>query len=199
MQHMTIKAASTATDQGRFSAIAATWGIDREGDQIVKGAFAETIRRWQQSGKRLPLHWNHGGEAANVIGWIDAGSLREAKEGLYVKGELDLEDSDVAREAWRSMRNNAVSLSFGYLVTKSRDREDGIRELLGIDLFEISIVPVPANPETRILSLKGASETTGVRDLDTVRDEEFRGSRRDGTRSIAGVTSSAARTGSSRR
>jgi hypothetical protein len=60
------------------------------------------------------------------------------------------------------MKNNAVSLSFGYLVTKSRDREDGIRELLGIDLFEISIVPAPANPETRVLSMKSATETTDV-------------------------------------
>ncbi len=173
MQRMTIKTAATATDLGRFTAIAAAWTIDREGDQIVRGAFAGTIGKWQASDKRLPLHWNHGGSASDVIGWVDPASLREADEGLLVKGQLDIEDSEVAREAWRSMRNNAVSLSFGYLVTKSRDRKDGIRELLEVDLFEISIVPHPANEDTRILSMKGARETTGVPDLDTDHDWEF--------------------------
>ena len=174
MQHLTIKAASTATDLGRFTAIAAAWSVDREGDQIVKGAFAATIKRWQESAKRLPVHWNHSGAASDVIGWIDPAGMRETDEGLYVKGQLDLEDSETAREAWRSMKNNAVSLSFGYMISKSRDREDGIRELLGVDLFEISIVPHPANEDTRFLELKGARETTGVRDLATVLDEEFR-------------------------
>ena len=43
------------------------------------------------------------------------------------------------------------------VVTKSKDREDGVRELLGIDLFEISIVPHPANADTRFVELKAAS------------------------------------------
>jgi hypothetical protein len=34
----------------------------------------------------------------------------------------DDEHSEVAREAWRSMRNNAVSLSFGYVALKTRKR-----------------------------------------------------------------------------
>ena len=174
MQRMTIKTAATTTDLGRFTAIAAAWTIDREGDQIVKGAFAATIKRWQESAKRLPVHWNHSGAASDVIGWIDPAGMRETDEGLLVKGQLDLQDSETAREAWRSMKNNAVSLSFGYMISKSRDREDGIRELLGVDLFEISIVPHPANEDTRFLELKGARETTGVRDLDTVLDDEFR-------------------------
>ena len=92
-----------------------------------------------------------------MIGFVDPLSMRESDEGLYVKGQLDLEDSEVGREAWRSMKNNAVSLSFGYVVTKAQDRADGVRELEGIDLFEISVVPHPANPDTRFLSLKSAT------------------------------------------
>jgi phage head maturation protease len=53
------------------------------------------------------------------------------------------------------MKANAVALSFGFLVTKSSERTDGVRE--GIDLFEISVVPGPANPDTRFLELKSAS------------------------------------------
>ena len=158
MQHITIKAAATATDRGHFTAIAATWSVDRDGDQIRRGAFAKTIKNWRQSGKRLPFHWNHGGQASDVIGWVDPASLRETDEGLYVRGQLDLEDSKVAREAWRSMKNNSVSLSFGYMIGKSKARFDGVRELLEIDLFEISVVPAPANAETRFVELKAASD-----------------------------------------
>jgi hypothetical protein len=46
-------------------------------------------------------------------------------------------------------------LSFGYMVTADREADDGIKELLGIDLFEVTITPIPANPATRFLSLNG--------------------------------------------
>jgi hypothetical protein len=58
-----------------------------------------------------------------------------------------------------------LSFSFGNLATRSRKRSDGVRELSEIDLFEISIVPHPANFDTRVLSLKPAED----RDADTVR------------------------------
>ena len=83
--------------------------------------------------------------------------MREiAGVGLYVKGKLDLDDSEVAREAWRSMQDNRVALSFGYIAVKSRSAER-ITDLLELDLFEISIVPSPANPQTRILEMKSAA------------------------------------------
>jgi HK97 family phage prohead protease len=103
------------------------------------------------------LHWDHRGEARNVIGSADPAAMREiAGAGLYVKGKLDLDDSDVAREAWRSMQDNRVGLSFGYLTVKSRKRGE-VTDLLELDLYEISIVPSPANPQTRILGMKSAA------------------------------------------
>jgi uncharacterized protein len=157
VQHLALKAAvEEVTDLGDFTAIAAAWTLDRDGDVIVKGAFRRTIDRWQQSGKQVPVHWNHSGAAADIIGTVDPASMREIDEGLYVEGRLNLDDSEVAREAWRSMKANAMSLSFGYLVKKDRKRRYGVRELQEIDLFEISIVPSPANADTRILSMKAA-------------------------------------------
>jgi uncharacterized protein len=157
VQHLALKAAvEEVTDLGDFTAIAAAWTLDRDGDVIVKGAFRRTIDRWQQSGKQVPVHWNHSGAAADIIGTVDPAMMREIDEGLYVEGRLNLDDSEVAREAWRSMKANAMSLSFGYLVKKDRKRRYGVRELQEIDLFEISIVPSPANADTRILSMKAA-------------------------------------------
>jgi Caudovirus prohead serine protease len=105
-------------------------------------------------------------------------SEREHSPGpfLYVKGQLDLRDSEVAREAWRSMKNNAVSLSFGFMTLKERDREDGVTELLELDLFEVSVVPHPANADTRFLDLKSATggAETASPDLDAMSIEELR-------------------------
>ena len=147
--------ATTTTDQGAFSAIAAAYTVDRVKDQIVYGAFQDTIAAWKSSGKQVPLHWNHMGDASNIIGSIDPQSMVEQKDiGLYVEGQLDLGDSATAKEAWRSMKAGRMSLSFGYVVTKARMRKDSVQELQALDLFEISIVPNPANADTRVLSLK---------------------------------------------
>jgi HK97 family phage prohead protease len=170
LDHKTIKAASrVSTDRGEFSALAAAWSVDRENDQIVRGAFAKTIERWQGSGKRIPLHWNHSPDPKDIIGWVDPAAMRETGDGLFVRGKVDLA-SDMARQAWRLMKNNAVSLSFGYLVTDETKRSDGVRELREIDLFEVSIVPAPANADTRILSTKSATPSV---DQDTEPELEF--------------------------
>jgi HK97 family phage prohead protease len=155
LEHKAVEAESRVTsDLGEFSAFAATYDVDRVKDRIRFGALENTVARWQQSGKRIPLHWNHQGEARNVIGSVDPARMREvAGLGLYVEGKLDLDDSEVAREAWRSMKDNRVGLSIGYMTVKSQ-RRDGFNVLLELDLYEISIAPGPINPQTRILEMK---------------------------------------------
>jgi HK97 family phage prohead protease len=159
LEHKAVEASTRVdSDRGEFAAIAAAYNVDRVKERIRFGAFEQTIARWQTSGKRVPVHWDHRGEAHNIIGSIDPGSMREIPGvGLFVEGKLDLEDSEVAREAWRSMRDDRVSLSFGYLTVKSGKRADGTRDLQELDLFEVSIVPHPANPQTRFLSLKAVA------------------------------------------
>jgi HK97 family phage prohead protease len=158
LERKAVEAESRVTsDLGEFAAIAATYDVDRAKDRIRFGAFEKTIARWQASGKRVPLHWEHRGEARNVIGSVDPATMREmAGVGLYVQGKLDLEDSEVAREAWRSMRDNRIALSFGYMTVRSAKR-DGITDLLELDLFEVSLTPSPANPQTRILEMKSTA------------------------------------------
>jgi HK97 family phage prohead protease len=174
MDHLTVKAATTATDQGSFRAVAAAWTIDRDNDQIVPGAFSKTIARWRASGKLLPLHYNHDAAADHIIGYVRPDTMAETDEGLIVEGQLDLDESDLARAAWRSMKRGVMSLSFGYLATDTFKRSDGIQELREIDLFEVSIVPAPANADTRILSLKGAADDNYDAIRAQARDEVYR-------------------------
>jgi len=117
MLHMTKAATVRATDQGQFTAIVAAYTTDRGGDRILPGAFTRTIEQWQTSGKQLPLHWNHQGEPEDIIGSVDPFSMKEIPDqGLQISGQVDLENSDKAREAWRAMKTGSMSLSFGYLI-----------------------------------------------------------------------------------
>src|SRR5215211_6505676 len=68
-----------------------------------------------------------------------------------------LEDSEVARQAWRSMKNNSIGLSFGFLTVDSHD-DDGVRVLDEVDLFEITLTPSPANADTRITEMKSVPD-----------------------------------------
>jgi HK97 family phage prohead protease len=155
LNHKAVKATTrVGTDLGEFSALAAAWSPDRDGDQIVRGAFARSIERWQASGKRVPLHYNHSANPKDIIGSVEPASMRETREGLFVRGKVDLDRSETARDVWRLVKSNTISLSFGYLVTDAFKRADGIQELRELDLFEVSLTPVPANPDTRIVSFK---------------------------------------------
>lgn len=166
---MTLQAkATTTTDAGEFVALAAAYSIDRAGDRIVPGAFAKSIERWQASGKQVPLHWNHQGEPEDIIGAIDPATMEETELGLKVAGKVDLDGSEKGREAWRSMKAGTMSLSFGYMVVSEKQADDA-NELHELDLFEISIVPGPANADTRFLSLKSMSDDQLREELGSLR------------------------------
>jgi HK97 family phage prohead protease len=153
-----------AEELGEFEAIAAGYGIDRQNEQIRPGAFARTIEAWQRSGKRIPLQWHHDPAPESIIGSVDPASMRETADGLLVSGKLDITDSARAAEAWRSVKSRAVSLSFGFMVVQSHERKDGVTELTELDLFEITLTPAPANPETRVLSTKSVSTDAELRE-----------------------------------
>jgi HK97 family phage prohead protease len=165
MEHLTVRAVATATDLGWFTAIAAVFGnVDRDGDRIVKGAFAQSIEAWQDTGRTVPLHWNHSADPDDIVGHVDPRSMVETDRGLVVEGQLDLEGSERARKAWRAMKTGSIALSFGYLTQKHRKAADGANELLAIDLFEISLTPGPSNPSTAVLSMKSADNVDRVRE-----------------------------------
>ena len=166
---MTLQAkATTTTDAGEFVALAAAYSIDRAGDRIVPGAFKASIDRWQASGKSVPLHWNHQGEPEDIIGAIDPATMEETELGLKVAGKVDLDGSEKGREAWRSMKAGTMSLSFGYMVVAEKQADDA-NELHELDLFEISVVPGPANADTRFLSLKSMSDDQLREELGSLR------------------------------
>ena len=159
MQRTLQAKATVTTDLGEFTALAAAYSVDRDGERIVPGAFKDTIHRWQGSGKQIPLHWNHSADPKDIIGTVDPTSMMETEDGLTVTGKLDLENSEQAREAWRAMKTGSMSLSFGFMVNHEGLGTDGVNELKKVDLFEITVTPSPANADTRFIDMKALKAT----------------------------------------
>ncbi|MHA7820387.1 MAG: HK97 family phage prohead protease [Erythrobacter sp.] len=124
----------------RFAGYAGLFDIpDADRDTIRRGAFAETLARRDTP---LPLLWQHRPD--QQIGEIE--SVSENARGLRVVAKIARSDSRAAA----MLRAGKVSgLSFGYRARVARHSEAG-RELLGIDLFEVSLVTQPLQYGARV-------------------------------------------------
>lgn len=165
-----------AGDEGRFSALAAVWDvIDRVGDRMMAGSFTETLRKWRESGKRIPVVWSHQTDSPDtVIGSADPNDVRETTNGLQVDGVLDIGDSPLARRAFELLKNGTISgWSFGYIPKKQR-RRNGANEVHEVDLLELGPTVNPVNAATATLGVKGLGEANDGPDLEDMTDDELR-------------------------
>ena len=120
----------------RFAGYAAIFDRpDRGGDVIRPGAFARSLA----AKREVPLLWQH--ERGRVIGRIER--LEEDGRGLRVIGQI--EDQLIAAGL-----AEGGGLSFGYRVREGRQGRSGMRELIELDLVEISLVGVPMQPLARV-------------------------------------------------
>lgn len=139
---------SIAAD-GTFEGYASVFGvIDSQRDRVHAGAFKASIKGRE---KPVQLLWQHQWD--KPIGVIT--SLFEDARGLYLKGKLLLEVAQ-AKEAYALLKAGVVrGLSIGYSVKRSRRNPDsGVRELLDLNLWEISLVTQPANEAAQVTVVK---------------------------------------------
>lgn len=134
---------------GAFAGYASVFNnLDSQRDIVRPGAFAATLRTRKYP---VQLLWQHQWDAP--IGVIT--SIFEDRQGLYVEGRLLMEVAK-AREAYALLKARAVrGLSIGFTVKKSRrDADTGARELLAVDLWEVSLVTLPANDSAQVTVVK---------------------------------------------
>ncbi|SCW79596.1 HK97 family phage prohead protease [Ancylobacter rudongensis] len=140
---------------GSFEGYAALFGrVDLGRDLILPGAFARSLAERGAGGVRMLFQH----DPAEPIGFWT--SLTEDSLGLQVKGQLTL-DVARAREVLALMRAGAIDgLSIGFRTVEGRtDPRTRVRRLSHIDLWEVSIVTFPMQPEARIASVKRAGDT----------------------------------------
>ncbi len=139
-----------APKQGIFEGYASIFDtVDGSGDQVLPGAFSKSLA--DRGVANIRMLFQH--DPAQPIGaWLD---IRQDAKGLYVRGRLSM---DVQRSAELAglLRDGAIDgLSIGFKTIKARrDRKTGIRQLLTVDLWEISLVTFPMLTSARVASLK---------------------------------------------
>ena len=131
---------------GTITGYLSTYGnVDRQGDIVVRGAFDESVKKK----KIVPMCFNHDWNV--VLGSLE---LSLDSYGLLAKGVFNLKDTR-AKEIFDLVKMGALdSLSIGTLVEKSTPVESGYStsgvKILKAQVWEGSIVTVPANPEAMI-------------------------------------------------
>jgi Escherichia/Staphylococcus phage prohead protease len=135
---------------GSFEGLAAVFGnVDRQNERILPGAFASTLADFAWRGFLTNAHdWRE------PIGTID--SAEETGKGLLVRGTFHSTPTaqtvrQLVRE--RAERGKQIAMSIGYAV-KSDEFQDGVRLLKELELHEVALVAVPANPLAHVMSLK---------------------------------------------
>ncbi len=148
-------------ETGVFEGYASVFDMtDAVHDRIAPGAFSKSLQEFRTEHRLPPLLWQH--DIREPLGaWRD---MHEDNHGLFVKGELFINDIPRAKEAWKLLRENVVTgLSIGYRTRESHfDEKSGVRILTDIALLEVSMVTFPANDAARILRVKSAFAAGGV-------------------------------------
>ena len=117
---------------------------DHGRDRVRAGAFADSLARRGAKGVRM-LFQHDAGEPVGV--WDD---ITEDGRGLYVRGRI-LADAPRGRAVRGLVAQGAVDgLSIGFRTVRSAPRAGGGRDLLELDLWEVSIVTFPMLAQARL-------------------------------------------------
>lgn len=147
-----IRALDTEDGSIRIGGYAATFNKEATGlnfrEVIAPGAFTRTL----QSANPVFLLVNHDmGElplAATQSGTLQ---LSEDKVGLRMEADLDPSNPRAAEVASALRRGDVDKMSFAFTVAEGGQvREEGLRTLTDLDLYEVSIVTLPAYDSTTV-------------------------------------------------
>ena len=130
---------------------------DSYGDVVARGAFAKTLADWQASGNPIPLLFGHRTDDPRM----NIGAVIEAEEderGLKIRARFD-EENEIAQYTRKLVKEGRLTkLSFAYdtldaapVVLADGTRANELREL---KLYEVSLVPIPANELTEVIEAK---------------------------------------------
>lgn len=124
--------------------------VDLGQDTVKSGAFLKTL---QESKGKLPILFNH--DPSEPIGvWTE---MQEDGKGLRVKGQINMEVAR-GREIHALLKQGAIKgLSIGYSIVKDKI-ENGIRQLIELKLYEVSVVVFPMNEMAQVDTVKADDE-----------------------------------------
>ena len=149
----------------RVAGYAAIFDVPDRGRDVVRAGAFRGVEALVASSEGVPLLWQHGAETP--VGRVIA--AHEDTRGLRVVADLAA-GSRAADEAAALVRAGALTgMSFGYRTRRARrDRVRGLRELIELELVEVSLVTFPMQPLARVVGLFGAEAEA---DFKTTKEE----------------------------
>lgn len=146
--------ASLKASHGRLTGYAAVFDSPSQDlggfVEIVRpGAFARSL---QDADRILALL---GHDTNQVLGRVGSGTLRLQEDPQGLAFDLSLPDTSYGRDlAVLVERGDVAGCSFGFRVRDGGDRwktgEPAVRELLNVELIEITVTAMPAYPDTAV-------------------------------------------------
>jgi len=124
---------------------------DMARDVVLPGAFRKSLAERGPGGVRMLFQH----DPAHPIGVWE--HIEEDALGLKVRGRLTL-DVEKARDVLSLMRAGAIDgLSIGFKARRTqRDSRAGVRRIVDLDLWEISVVTFPMQPGARVHGVKSS-------------------------------------------
>jgi HK97 family phage prohead protease len=167
-------AADDGAEARSFSGYGAVFNnVDSYGDVIDPGAFKKTLSDAQKSGSWPAMLLQHGGWGVNAEDLTPIGiwtEMSEDSKGLKVSGKLA--DTQRGNEVYGLLkmqpRPALNGLSIGYRARKftmGTKAGEPRRRLHELELVEVSIVTMPANPKALVGSVK-SGDGLGIRDAE---------------------------------
>lgn len=148
-----------ADDTGVITGFASTSSLDSDKDRVFASAFKETLDR---ASGQFSLCWQH--DIKNPIGLA---TLELGKDRIPIRGELYLdmlngqkcvekayEAYALSKNAERMRGDKKPGFSIGFRTMQSKGNKEGGRDITKIELYEVSIVTIPANIEAAINTVK---------------------------------------------
>jgi HK97 family phage prohead protease len=117
-------------------------------EQFQKGAFAESLVNDDQR-----FLWSH--DTSKVLGRTKNNTLRLQEDDIGLRFELDLPDTTLGEDAYKSIKRGDVDgVSFGFQMI-SHDLEESeddmpLRTVTKAKLLEVSVVAFPAYPDSEV-------------------------------------------------
>lgn len=164
MKYKAFDSALEMTEGGTISGYASTFDKvpDAYGDIVAPGAFANTLEKWKElnaQGKYIPLLWGHdtNDPMSNIGRVVEA---YEDEKGLFIRAEFDADNERAQYVRKLAAEGRVYQFSFAYEVKAAGEvkLDNGARayELQELELFEVSVVQIPANQFATVEEVKNA-------------------------------------------
>jgi len=130
----------------RIEGYASTRDLDRTGEIVEPGAFADSLTEFMANPVLTYMH-----DWSNPIGKVVEARIDEV--GLFIRAEI----SETAEKVWKLIREGILrAFSIGYEVVEEKV-VGGINHILRLRLYEVAVVSIPANRRALFSVSKGLS------------------------------------------